>query len=142
MSVQRQLDSALDAIRTRHPELDLRCEMFLAVPGQVTDPENWIVRWCIRGWEAVEGRPHQSRSGLSYAPDSNVLRQWGIPTARWGWIARRSRPVPRPWLDDRGGEHRGPVTPDPLLRLRDRRHLHARSRGHGDPTGRTDPGRW
>src|SRR5205823_4684413 len=75
MSVQRQLDSALDAIRTRHPELDLRCDMYLAVPGQVTDPDNWIVRSCIRGWEAVEGSPHLPRSGLSYAPDSNVLRQ-------------------------------------------------------------------
>jgi acetylornithine deacetylase/succinyl-diaminopimelate desuccinylase-like protein len=100
MSVQRQLDAALDAIRTRHPDLDLQCEMYLAVPGQVTDPDNWIVRSCIRGWEAVEGQTHQSRSGLSYAPDSNVLRQWGIPTARLGLDRAKLTAGPRrPWLD-------------------------------------------
>ena len=100
MSVQRQLAAALDAIRARHPDLDLQCEMFLAVPGMMTDPESWIVGSCTRAWEAVEERPHLARTGLSYAPDSNTLRQWGIPTARLGLDrAKITAGERRPWLD-------------------------------------------
>jgi acetylornithine deacetylase/succinyl-diaminopimelate desuccinylase-like protein len=81
---RQQFAAALDAIRGRHPELELDWTQLLAVPGTHTDPGNWIIQSCMRGWEAVEGRPHESRKNQSGATDANVLRGLGVPTARVG----------------------------------------------------------
>jgi hypothetical protein len=58
--------------------------MVLSVPGSHTDPDNWIVQSCMRAWQAVEKRDHEFARGLSGTTDGNVLRAWGIPTARLG----------------------------------------------------------
>lgn len=92
---KRQFSDAIAAIRRRHPELELSWEMMLAVPGTSTDPGSWIVQSCMRGWEAVEGRPHAARANQSGATDANVLRGHGIPTARVG-MARVSSDAPMP----------------------------------------------
>lgn len=90
-----QFSDAIAGIRRRHPELELSWEMMLAVPGTSTDPGSWIVQSCMRGWEAVEGRPHAARANQSGATDANVLRGHGIPTARVG-MARVSSDAPMP----------------------------------------------
>lgn len=81
---RQQLLAALETIKQKHPELELECEMILAIPGTSTAPDNWIVQSGVRAWEAVEGAPHEFRPGASGATDANILRARGIPTARIG----------------------------------------------------------
>jgi acetylornithine deacetylase/succinyl-diaminopimelate desuccinylase-like protein len=84
MEARRQIEKALADIRRTDPEFDLNCEMVLAIPGTSTDPNSWIVQSCIRAWEHVEKKQHTPRTGTSGATDANILRAWGIPTARLG----------------------------------------------------------
>lgn len=91
--VKAQFAEAVDGIRRAHPHLALDWEMILGIPGSHTDPDGWIVRSTIRGWEALEGRPHAAEAGKSGATDANILRQWGVPTARIG-MPRAPRPGP------------------------------------------------
>lgn len=88
MDAKRQFGEAIEGIQAANPGLDLNWEMILAIPGASTDPNNWIIQSCIRAWEFVEGRKHTSRRGTSGATDANILRAWGVPTARLG--------IPRP----------------------------------------------
>lgn len=80
----RQFSEAIKAIRVSQPGLGVTWQMYLSAPGSATDASSWIVRSCIRAWEAVEGRPHEARTGMSGASDTSILRRWGIPTARLG----------------------------------------------------------
>lgn len=82
--VKRQFSEAIDAIRSRHPEISLEWSMRLAVPGSHTDPDEPVVRSAIRGWEAANGRKFSPDSAGSGATEANVLRLWGLPTARMG----------------------------------------------------------
>jgi acetylornithine deacetylase/succinyl-diaminopimelate desuccinylase-like protein len=84
MDVKRQFGECIDRIRAAHPDLALSWDMVLAIPGTRTDPDNWIIGATTRAWEAIEGRPHQGEGNKSGATDANILRQWGIPTARIG----------------------------------------------------------
>ena len=81
---RQQFGEVADAIRARHPEVEIDWKQLLIVPGTHTDPANWIIQSCMRGWEAVEGRSHESRRNQSGATDANVLRGLGVPTARVG----------------------------------------------------------
>jgi hypothetical protein len=71
-------------IQGRHPEIGIDWEMILSIPGESTDPRNWIIQSCIRSWERVEGRSHKPLLNTSGATDANILRSRGIPTARIG----------------------------------------------------------
>jgi acetylornithine deacetylase/succinyl-diaminopimelate desuccinylase-like protein len=82
--VKRQVGEAIAQIRRDNPGLELTWDMVLSVPGSRTDPESWIVQSCLRAWETVEKREHEFTRGLSGTSDGNVLRAWGIPTARLG----------------------------------------------------------
>jgi acetylornithine deacetylase/succinyl-diaminopimelate desuccinylase-like protein len=93
MDARSQLLAALERIKAANPDLDLTCEMVMAVPGATTAPDNWIVQSGIRAWEAVAGRKHVPRTGTSGATDANILRGRGIPTARIG-IPPPSRTLP------------------------------------------------
>jgi len=84
MDAKRQLEEALSGIQARHPELDLDCEMILSIPGTRTEPSNWIVESCIRGWEYVEQKKHKHEVAHSGATDVNIIRAHGIPVARLG----------------------------------------------------------
>lgn len=84
LSVKRELDAFMAGFRRAHPEMDLDWEMTLSVPGSRTDPQSWIIQSCLRAWEAVEGRPHTFVRAQSGTTDGNVLRNAGIPTARFG----------------------------------------------------------
>ncbi|MGQ0571260.1 MAG: peptidase dimerization domain-containing protein, partial [Armatimonadota bacterium] len=91
--VKHQFGQAIDHITHALPGVDLRWEMILAIPGTTTDPDNWIVQSTIRGWEALEGKSHTPEGNKSGATDANILRGWGVPTARIG-MPRPSRPGP------------------------------------------------
>jgi acetylornithine deacetylase/succinyl-diaminopimelate desuccinylase-like protein len=67
-------------------ELDIVLEWrrLVVIPGSTTPPENFIITKAIEAWEAIEGKPHRPIAGLSGATDANVLRGYGIPTARVG----------------------------------------------------------
>jgi acetylornithine deacetylase/succinyl-diaminopimelate desuccinylase-like protein len=82
--VKRQFGEAIAGIQRANPGLDLTWDMVLSVPGSHTDPDSWIVQSCMRAWQAVEKRDHEFARGLSGTTDGNVLRAWGIPTARLG----------------------------------------------------------
>ena len=84
LDVQRELEAVLAMVKNRHPGLDVSSEMILAIPGTTTHPDSWIVRSAIRGWEGVTLRPHVPPKNQSGATDANVLRAWGVPTARIG----------------------------------------------------------
>ena len=84
MQVKREFGEIIDQIKLEHGDLDVEWEMYLSVPGTITDPGNWIVRSCIRAWEKIEGRSHSARDGMSGLTDGNILRVWGIPTSRLG----------------------------------------------------------
>jgi acetylornithine deacetylase/succinyl-diaminopimelate desuccinylase-like protein len=84
-AVQAQFAEAIQAIRTRHPELTLDWEMTAAYPGSYTDPETWIVQSAMRGWEFVEGTTHHAITGTSGQTDASALRHLGIPTVRLGY---------------------------------------------------------
>ena len=84
LSVKREFDDFMGEFRRAHPEMDLDWEMTLSVPGSRTDPRTWIIQSCLRAWEAVEERPHAFVHSQSGTTDGNVLRNAGIPTARFG----------------------------------------------------------
>jgi acetylornithine deacetylase/succinyl-diaminopimelate desuccinylase-like protein len=94
-SARQQFEAAVAGIRQRHPEIRLDWDVMVAVPGTHTDPGSWIVQSCQRGWETLEGRPHQPRGNQSGATDANILRGHGIPTARVG-MARVPDDAPMP----------------------------------------------
>jgi acetylornithine deacetylase/succinyl-diaminopimelate desuccinylase-like protein len=81
---RREFLAVIAGLRMRHPGLDVEAEMVLSIPGTTTPPDNWIVQACIRGWEAVEGVPHEPMASTSGATDANILRNRGVPTARVG----------------------------------------------------------
>lgn len=55
------------------------------MPGGTTDPDNWIIQSCKRGWEHIEQRPHGTPDYLAGQTDGAALRRYGVPTARIGW---------------------------------------------------------
>lgn len=97
VAVRHELESALAEIMARHPGLDADLELTLAVPGSRTDPESWIIGSCIRAFEEVEKQRHEPMTATSGASDANVLRMWGIPTARLGMAT--DQPASRPTLE-------------------------------------------
>lgn len=84
MCVKRQFGEAVAEIQARHPGMEIDWEMTLAIPGGHTEPSSWIVQSCVRAWEFVEKRPHTPTFNTSGATDANILRGWGIATARMG----------------------------------------------------------
>ena len=89
---RRQFAEAIDGIRAQHPGLDLDWEMTVVVPGSHTDEGNWIIQSAIRAWEVGIGEPFKPGTNTSGATEANVLRQWGVPTARIGLPAPPERP--------------------------------------------------
>jgi len=84
-SVKAQFAEFVEDLKARFPELDLDWEQYGSVPGGTTDPENWIIQSCKRGWEHIEQRPHGMPDMLAGQTDGAALRRYGVPTARIGW---------------------------------------------------------
>ncbi len=93
--VGAELEELLDRLRAEDSALRVEAERVVAIPGTHTDPESWIVSSAIRGWEAVEARPHEPIVGTSGATDAEILRGHGVPTARLG-MPRSAEPPPYP----------------------------------------------
>ncbi len=83
--VKDQFASFIKDLKNRFPDLDLDWEQYGSVPGGTTDPENWIIQSCKRGWEFIEERPHGTPDYLAGQTDGAALRRYGVPTARIGW---------------------------------------------------------
>lgn len=83
--VKAQFARFIEGLKKRFPELDVDWEQYGSVPGGTTDPENWIIQSCKRGWEYVEKRPHGTPDYLAGQTDGAALRRYGVPTARIGW---------------------------------------------------------
>jgi acetylornithine deacetylase/succinyl-diaminopimelate desuccinylase-like protein len=83
--VERQFGEAINAIRARYPEIEMKWEMFGATPSGSTDPENWIIQSAMRAWERVEEKKHGASPLMAGQTDGAALRHLGIPTARLGW---------------------------------------------------------
>lgn len=83
--VKAQFASFVSKLEQRFPELDLDWEQYGSAPGGTTDPENWIIQSCKRGWEFIENRPHGVPDYLAGQTDGAALRRYGVPTARIGW---------------------------------------------------------
>jgi acetylornithine deacetylase/succinyl-diaminopimelate desuccinylase-like protein len=84
LDVKRQFGETIASVRQAHPDIDVTWDMIMSVPGSRTPPTSWIVQSCLRAWEAVEKRPHVFARELSGTTDGNILRAWGMPTARLG----------------------------------------------------------
>ncbi len=108
--VEAELRAALRELEEASPGLDLELERRIALPGTMTDPDNWIVRSLIRAWEDREGRPHAPLIRQSGATDGAVLRSYGIPTARIG-LPAPATPTPV------GGFSMGVADPATVRRL-------------------------
>ena len=65
-------------------DVELDWEMIASYPGASTDPENWIVQSSMRGWEFAEGRPNEFPPPVSGQTDASMIRNLGIPLARFG----------------------------------------------------------
>lgn len=83
--VKAQFAEFVEDLKKRFPDLDLDWEQYGSVPGGITDPENWIIQSCKRGWELIEERPHGMPDLLAGQTDGAALRRYGVPTARIGW---------------------------------------------------------
>jgi len=100
--VNAQFSAGMETIRRRHPEVEFDWEMIAALPGGATDPDNWIIQSCRRGWECVEARPHGDPPRMGGRTDGSLIRRLGIPTARIGfpWPAANT---PEPYTQGMGG---------------------------------------
>ncbi|NTY65097.1 M20 family metallopeptidase [Pseudomonas sp. UMC3106] len=83
--VKAQFAAFVRDLQARRPDLELEWDMYGSVPGGSTDPQNWIVQSCKRGWEHIERRPHGTPDWLGGQTDGAALRRYGVPTARIGW---------------------------------------------------------
>lgn len=79
-----RIEAALEDLRRDNPGLDVSAELLIHIPGSFTEPDHWICNLGRRAWEKIEGRPHQTPSGLSGSTDANIIRNRGIPTMRIG----------------------------------------------------------
>lgn len=85
-AAERQLRAGLEAVGRELAErgFELGVDRVLSIPGSRTDPDEDIVRRSIAAWELVSGRTHEPIRRTSGATDANILRAWGVPTARIG----------------------------------------------------------
>jgi len=84
LEVRRQFAAAIEEIRGRHPDISVDWQMRLAVPGSHTEPGQPVIASATRGWEFANARTYSAGTGGSGATEANVLRLWGLPTARVG----------------------------------------------------------
>lgn len=100
--VKAQFEAFMQGLAARFPEIDCDWEMYGSTPGGTTDPANWIIQSCRRGWETIEQRPYVTPDPLGGQTDGAALRRLGVPTARigWPWPAEGS---PEPIAEGLGG---------------------------------------
>jgi hypothetical protein len=76
-------DDFMRGVLKKYPGMVAEWEMYTAVPGGRTDPNNWIIQSSIRGAQAVDGDKSPTYEGRGAGQtEAGVLRTWGLPTAR------------------------------------------------------------
>jgi acetylornithine deacetylase/succinyl-diaminopimelate desuccinylase-like protein len=83
--VRHQFGEMIANVRRKHPDIELDWTMYGSLPGGTTDPANWIIQSCQRGWEAEEKQPYTQTPYQSGQTDGAMIRRLGIPTARVGY---------------------------------------------------------
>lgn len=83
--VRHQFAEMIDGIRRRHPDFELEWEMYGSLPGGTTDPSNWIVQSCQRGWEIEESQPYVETPYQAGQTDGAMIRRLGVPAVRVGY---------------------------------------------------------
>ena len=101
-SVKAQFAEFIDQLKARHPEIVLDWDMYGSVPGGTTDPDNWVVKSAVRGWEHVEQQAYGDTPFLGGQTDGAALRRYGVPTVRIGW-PWPSQGSPEPVAEGLGG---------------------------------------
>ena len=84
LDAHRRIEALLDELRADDPDLDVRAELVLAIPGSTTPRDHWVCEAGQRAWEATTGRAHVDPTDLSGSTDANILRNRGVPTMRVG----------------------------------------------------------
>lgn len=59
-------------------------QRLVAIEGTNTSPDAPIIKQTINAWEFIEQQTHQPTLNTSGATDANILRAYGVPTARVG----------------------------------------------------------
>lgn len=76
-------DEMMNDVLRRYPGMQAEWEMYTAMPGGRTDPDNWIIQSAIRGAQMVDGDTSDSYTEQGAGQtEAGVLRTWGLPTAR------------------------------------------------------------
>lgn len=65
-------------------KIQAACHRVMYINPSRTNPDELVIRNAIDAWEAITQTQHQPFSQMSGATDANILRQFGIPTARVG----------------------------------------------------------
>lgn len=100
--VRAQFEAFMHDLARRFPDISCDWDMYGSTPGGTTDPANWIIQACRRGWERIEERAYVTPDPLGGQTDGAALRRLGVPTARigWPWPAAGS---PEPIAEGLGG---------------------------------------
>ena len=61
------------------------------IPASHTSPDSDIIKTAISIWEFLHGKPHEPFRIMSGSTDANIIRNFGIPTARIG-LAKANMP--------------------------------------------------
>jgi acetylornithine deacetylase/succinyl-diaminopimelate desuccinylase-like protein len=83
MEAKYIFDEMMYEILKKYPGMQAEWEMYTAMPGGRTEPNNWIIQSSIRGAQMVDGDTSDTyeESGAGQT-EAGVLRTWGLPTAR------------------------------------------------------------
>jgi hypothetical protein len=83
MEAKYIFDDMMNGVLRKYPGMQAEWEMYTAMPGGRTDPDNWIIQSAIRGAQAVDGDNSEiyQEQGAGQT-EAGVLRTWGLPTAR------------------------------------------------------------
>ncbi|MBM3941027.1 MAG: hypothetical protein FJ318_09150 [SAR202 cluster bacterium] len=83
MEAKYVFDDAMRGIVGKYPGMRAEWEMYTAMPGGRTDPDNWIIQSAIRGAQTVDGSTSETYETTGGGQtEAGVLRTWGLPTAR------------------------------------------------------------
>lgn len=83
-AVRREFAAAMEQTLAKHPDLEVRWQSRLTIPGTTTPREAPVIQAAVAAWEEIAGQPHRPIIANSGATDANILRQKGLATARVG----------------------------------------------------------
>ncbi|WP_405240787.1 peptidase dimerization domain-containing protein [Lentisalinibacter orientalis] len=82
--VRREVEQAVSKIAEELGDIEIVPEMLFGIPGSHTDANDSVVKATIAAWEYANEKGYEAPKGGSGATEANVLRLWGVPTARVG----------------------------------------------------------